>query len=510
MPQVNTAQGVLFFLVCILAVSVVTVIPSPTDAQVSCFKGSPKQAATQADLDSMQKAGITSAVIGMWWCPDDPHIGQAQADVKQFLYSRKCAETISTGYHPQYCPNKTRPFRVDGMDNNFALCVQNYIKSYEAANGANSICIRDAFRAPEDQICAAANPENRGAVAKPGSSRHEVGQAVDMNPLPSPNPKDAKAMTDAYTKMRMWTLQNEKGLRFRYVCGFAPGTGGDSNLNDCPHVEAAMANCAGSPGARYRPPTPTSVSAPTGVSARTGGTNDDPFRNPYDPTRRNEQMCTINYEPLVKIPCSQLSQIMQQTPQPQQSPTPNQSPSPSSISPGGQQESRLPASYSPPTPNTQTTSGQSPTFGNTGTGGTSKQTSEQLLELLNSPTQPQNPVQTKSSSTPTKLNLNLRETRSITKTTEPEPEKLVVNASDEPRVENPRPTRVTETFTQTPPTIVPPPSTSSNQFSANKSLTVALLTSLRDMLVSFVNILKSKQSHGFHAPWQPTSTHSDE
>jgi hypothetical protein len=68
------------------------------------------------------------------------------------------------------------------------------------------------------------------------------------------------------------------------------------------------------------------------------------------------------------------------------------------------------------------------------------------------------------------------------------------------------PIHVTETFSQGQPTQVSPPKATTTNTAANKSLIVALLTTLRDLLVSFVNVLKSRSSAGFQGSWQTGPT----
>jgi hypothetical protein len=48
---------------------------------------------------------------------------------------------------------------------------------------------------------------------------------------------------------------------------------------------------------------------------------------------------------------------------------------------------------------------------------------------------------------------------------------------------------------------------SASSTAQNKALIVSLLTTLRDLLVSFLQVLKSGQSYGFSAPWQPVQTY---
>ncbi len=64
------------------------------------------------------------------------------------------------------------------------------------------------------------------------------------------------------------------------------------------------------------------------------------------------------------------------------------------------------------------------------------------------------------------------------------------------------PILVTETFSGREPTIVQQPVSSST---ANKTLIVALLTTLRDLLVSFLHALTTRSTYGFQGAWHPAT-----
>ncbi len=64
------------------------------------------------------------------------------------------------------------------------------------------------------------------------------------------------------------------------------------------------------------------------------------------------------------------------------------------------------------------------------------------------------------------------------------------------------PIHVTETFSQNQTPQIGA-STGPTQVSANQSTIVRLMTALRDVLLVFVQILKSRPSYGFEAPWKP-------
>ncbi len=68
------------------------------------------------------------------------------------------------------------------------------------------------------------------------------------------------------------------------------------------------------------------------------------------------------------------------------------------------------------------------------------------------------------------------------------------------------PIRVTETFSQpNQPTVVATAS-SGAQAAQNKTLIVALLTTLRDLLASYLKFLQSQPAYGFQGSWQPKQT----
>ncbi len=257
------------FLLLSASIMAITAFPVPASAVVTCTKGT-SRLSTAADIANMTAAGIPNPKPGMEYCPDDINIGKAPGDLKQFLEKRGCSPVMSTGNGGGICPNNTRPLRIDGLDAKFAGCVKDFIEKYEAKYGPNSVCIHDAFRTNNDQKCAASNPANGAAVAKPGNSRHERGIAVDLNPK-----------TGSYTQLRQFAQTYGGGLHFRYACAQAPGTGGDARLNDCPHMESKAADCMSGASLGTRP---ASQSVPTSSSIPGAGGN--PFANPYNPTQQ--------------------------------------------------------------------------------------------------------------------------------------------------------------------------------------------------------------------------------
>lgn len=191
-------------------------------------------------------AGIPVSAI--CWDPKSEYVGASAAKVKEFLWAHRCHDQMPTGKAPA-CPNGTRPLRVDGLNPKFAECVVKYIEKFEAQYGPKTICLHDAYRAPGEQQCA----RNSNSVAAAGTSRHELGQAVDLNPRG----------VATYTSMRKFADENEGGIWFRYPCAqdTSAGNGKKSGPNDCPHMELRAAAC-GTPG--FMPPTAAApYTAPT-------------------------------------------------------------------------------------------------------------------------------------------------------------------------------------------------------------------------------------------------------
>ena len=124
----------------------------------------------------------------------------------------------------------------DGLASKFAIYAADFIRKFEA-QGGGTICVRDAYREPGEQQCAANNSANGNAVAKPGHSKHEIGEAVDLNPRGGAT----------YTTMRSFADQNEKCTWFRYQCNqdTSPGNSTKDSLNDCPHLELKSSCDAG-------------------------------------------------------------------------------------------------------------------------------------------------------------------------------------------------------------------------------------------------------------------------
>lgn len=474
-PMATTAIG-------IVAILFLT-IPGFTHGQLSpCPAGTAP--ATAEDVPKMISAGIPGAKVGMCWHKGDEHVGSSVADVKAFLEKRACAQTISTGYHATYCPDRTRPIRFDGLDTKFAQCLKSYIEKYEAAHGPNSMCIRDAYRTNGDQRCAAANSANGNAVAAPGNSRHERGQAVDINPK-SPQ---------TYATLRRWTDSNERNLWFRYACAQAPGTGG-GGLNDCPHVEArdlGAANCAGGGQITPVPSTPPNVAGtgtgnvPTGGTNQTGGTRtamtNNPFANPYNPTQQSMPTSYSSYPTPTPYPTDTTSY---------NSPTPVSVPAPTTG------VATMPPLYVPPS-NTSIQTGAPQTTSDY----------DKLKQLASTSQSTGTSVSTgtslNGSASSTRLNGDLYDIDyggSHTGGANIEVETLAVMATSSVAI---NPVHVTQTFSGT---NAPPQTAGTDVRTAqNQSLVVALLTTLRDLLVSYLKFLQTRTTYGFQRAWQPAQT----
>lgn len=200
--------------------------------------------------------------IGRCYNPDERGISQVSEAARSFLEERACGDFLKagvpTGKAPA-CPNARRPLRIDGLDPKFAECVVKYITNFEGKYGKGTICVHDAYRGPGEQQCASNSGARGGfAAAKPGTSRHEKGQAVDLNPRGV-----------SYTQMREFADQTESGIWYRYKCSgdTSAGNSGKSGPNDCPHLETKTAACA---DGSFVPPNTTGGST-VGTGAPTSG-----------------------------------------------------------------------------------------------------------------------------------------------------------------------------------------------------------------------------------------------
>lgn len=238
-------------LMALLPITAYAIGETPS-SKTTCPTGNvPITAQTRAKATA---AGIPAS--SACWNPNDPSAGADAGSAKEYLQAHACSQTIQTGIAPA-CPSGTRQLHIEGLQAKFAIYVVEYMKKFEAQYGQNSICVRDAYRAPGEQQCAKNNSANGNAVAQPGRSRHEQGLAVDLNPTGSAS----------YTAMRGFADQNAQCIWFRYQCSkdSSPGNTGKNALQDCPHMELKP-TCDGGGG---------STTGPGGSAPAT------PYTNPY-------------------------------------------------------------------------------------------------------------------------------------------------------------------------------------------------------------------------------------
>lgn len=213
----------------------------------------------------------------------------------------------------------------------------------------------------------------------------------------------------------------------------------------------------------------------------------NPFQNPNSPFSSNVPVAPPPYNPQAQVP----------VPNTQQNPIPS-TPIPSSPQPNGVDTApRFTPTFPLPIPNTPSST---PILPFTYTSSTRVVNTAETI-----------PAVTDRTPTPTYLNDDLRNSVNINDTSGYTTSGgLAINSTDDTQRDADQP-HVTETFTRTEPTKVAPPASATTSASASNSLIVAALTALRDLLVSYVNLLiKARSSVGFQAPWQfPSQTFVD-
>ncbi len=113
--------------------------------------------ASEADLPAMRAAGIPDPKVGMPWNPDDPDVGQAAGDAKDWLRQRA-----------------TKSSNISCLDSEFA---QKLKKFMEAVPGGPPIII-SAYRPPGAQVALVSSGASR---AGPCESYHNYGLAADFS-----------------------------------------------------------------------------------------------------------------------------------------------------------------------------------------------------------------------------------------------------------------------------------------------------------------------------------------
>jgi hypothetical protein len=465
---------------------------------VSSFTGAvlvlavPAYAADCSSLPGTREATASDAVVrdgiipaGTCFNPNDTGVSNTAAQAKEYLYS--IAEGLPGTQAP---PTRDKVFM---LNDTFAVCAANFIKGYTQSTGV-SIKLRSAVRCGPNSPSAWTCDRNENARAGGAvSSNHQLGLAIDINPSDG-------------NYQRLWDAARANssfGVCFPYLAddrphlAFAGGTSGEAQK--CA-AQGIKPTCAGAPAfdPNARPYTPTSI--PTSQSAPTGGTN-NPFANPYNPTQ--QQYCLVSNDPIVAVPCSQLSQ---QIPQPQNSasgyaqsaPTGGSAGSYGTISSNSAHAvgQRFAPDFPLPVPN-NTAPYVAParyTYGSTSA-------PVPVSTVTNTPTKtlPKSPATLPSRPTPvTQLNPNLQNVVDINETVGyTDSRGLAVNTeANEPVVPGPR---ITQTFSQ-PERAVQPTAVAAS--SSSNTLIVSALTTLRNLLVSYLNILKTRDSTGFRGSWR--------
>lgn len=434
--------------------------------------------ATQQEANAAPGGAIIAGVT--YVCPADAALGISNqvGEAKQYLLS--IAQGLSGTQAP---PDKDH---IDKLNNTFAVCAANFLKAYTQATGVKVI-LRSAFR------CGPASPSNiqcdRTENARAGGaagSNHMTGLAIDVNPVDG-----------NYAPFWQFASRNPAyGVCFPYLAGDRPhvalaGTG-TGEAARCA-VQGVMKACSGAPvfnpnAQTYIAGTGSTGSYPTGGTNQTGGTRTspsyNPFVNPYNPT---QQLMTSMYG-AGQTPAS----YPMETPSyPTPTPSPTAIPLPTPTS----------SIFSVPPPYTSplnTTSRPATS--------TRELTTYERLQLIahesvSSGTSQSAPTST---SAPTQLNADLSDIDLGTNTSNLVQGDLALAPTLAQGSVAVKPIHVTETFSQNAPTVVQQATTGAQ--TANQSLIIALMTTLRDLLVSFVNVLKSRPSYGFQGAWQSPAT----
>ena len=145
---------------------VLLIIPLPTSAD-DCSSVPGTHPATAADVPVMIQAGITGAVVGMCWNPNDKSVGADPGKAKQDLSSMRCDGSVN----------------VEQLDAQFALCADKFMKTLRSQD--RSACVRSGFRSAALQLsicqrmCGA--PSCPKKCAAPGHSYHQKGLAIDVD-----------------------------------------------------------------------------------------------------------------------------------------------------------------------------------------------------------------------------------------------------------------------------------------------------------------------------------------
>ncbi len=361
--------------------------------------------------------------------------------------------------------NKTgRPDAVSGLNSDFACRMSKFFKA-ATAEGMN-ISIGSGYRSIAHQTSLynayIACGKCGAPVAPPGRSKHNFGLAIDLSFNGRPLPRTL-AICSGIPECK-WAHSNEAKFGLRYPMDYEPW-----------HIEPS-----GTVNGKQQP-------------LPEGGWNGDQNQTPYtnNGTPYNPNMWQPQTPP----------------PQPQQfSPlggsgntgasTPTQTTSGNQYLPTNYDGTPVPIdTYVPTSSGTSTATSTVTTKINNGP------SAAEQIDLMTGGSNSYNGSQSSPTSTsaPTRLNDDLNDIGSTNTGGANISDDLVDGRLAENSVAL-NPIHVTQTFSGNEPTVVQ--ATSGANAAANKSLIVALLTTLRDLLVSFVNVLKSQNSYGFEGAWR--------
>ncbi len=427
-----------------------------------------------AHLATPQEASAASPkgsiIAGVTYvCPNDARLGinnEAGAS-KDYLRTILCPPDGDN--YGGYGPDET----IRRLDPKFAQCAATFLKSLNSSG--NPYCIKEAARTVEKQNSYVA----RGVIAckKGAMCEHPRGIAIDINVTGRPG-----ASCTEY--LRAHQLAPQFGLTFYMGCKdayhFVPQKGGCADANFIPSGTGA-----------------------SGVS--TGGTSANGFLPAsyydypqYAPSPTAPYMSAINaLTPL-------LNNSMQQT-----SPTTPTSAG-TKYDPNAYAQPSAPITL--PTPSSSIFEVPPPytvplsTSTNTTTNTQQTMSYYDKLALFADGGQAGVPVKTGGTGTgtsaPTVLNNDLYDITTDTTTggSNVLEDELPVIATNSVAINS---VHVTETFTQPKQPTAVQSASSGVQKAQNQALIVALLTTLRDLLVTYLNFLKTHPTTGFQGAWQP-------
>lgn len=415
----------------------------------------PQEAAAASPKGSII-AGVT------YVCPGDAALGisNAAGEAKDYLRTILCKPDDDN--FGGYGPDET----IRRLDPKFAQCAATFLKSLNTSG--NPYCIKEGARTVEKQNLYVA----RGVIActKGAACEHPRGIAIDINVANKPG-----APCSDYTRAHQ--LAPQFGLTFYMGCKdayhFVPQKGGCTDANFVPSTTG-------------------------GSGVNTGGTNGYLPASYYDYPQYAPTGAASPYSSAFGALTPLLSNSFSQ---PTQQPTSYPTSYPSSNTTGFESTPlptatssifEVPPPYSYPLATTSTK--------NTTTGSSAFDQIQLIAGGSSTPGTSFGGTQT-GTSAPTQLNPDLYDIGASTGGSNVTVDEGVINTIADNSVAV-NPIHVTETFSQGQPTQVSPSKATTTNAVANKPLIVALLTTLRDLLVSFVNVLKSRSSAGFQGSWQ--------